>query len=214
MPRTPREDQQDDNEFLVDLLLESTMSITEIAKELDVKVNELNKRINRLGLSWAKERHKKMSRGQTALTSIVKKLLPGENILNEFHIGDKLKLDVYCPKYQIAFEYHGRQHFFYTQRFFDSRYEFEQAQKRDMKKIEICKQMGITLVVFRYNDTLTEQAVYDRIIDALRSSEAPVKPPARKSVKDSDFYLKVKKHNSEKRKEVYRKMKAKKKNGN
>jgi len=214
VPKSSREDQQDDNEFLVDLLLESTMSLTDIAKELGINVNELNKRINRLGLSWAKEKHKKMSRGQTALTSIVKKLLPGENVINEFHIGDKLKLDVYCPKYQIALEYHCRQHFFYTQRFFDSKYEFEEAQKRDLKKIEMCKDMGITLVIFRYNDTLTEQAVYDRILDALRSSNAPVKKPARKSLKDNDFYLKAKKRNSEKRKEQYRKMKAKKKNGN
>jgi hypothetical protein len=97
MPKKFKEDHQDDDEFLTDLLLESSMSLTQIAQELSITVNELNKRINRLGLSWAKDRHKKMSRGQAALTMIMQKLLPGEKIINEFHIGEKLKLDVYCP---------------------------------------------------------------------------------------------------------------------
>lgn len=213
MPKSFKEDHQDDDEFLTDLLLESSLSLTDIAKELGININQLNKAINRLGLSWAKERHKKMSRGQAALTLIMKKLLPGENIINEHHIGDKLKLDVYCPSYKLAAEYHGRQHFFYTQRFFDSKYEFEEAQKRDLKKIERCKELGITLIVFRYNDLLTEDSVYDRMLDAIRTSEYKSDKKPKKSVKDSDFYKEAKKRNSDKRKEAYRRMKDKKKNG-
>lgn len=214
MPKSFKEDHQDDDEFLTDLLLESSLSLTDIAKELGININQLNKSINRLGLSWAKERHKKMSRGQAALTLIMKKLLPGEKIINEHHIGDKLKLDVYCPSYKLAAEYHGRQHFFYTQRFFDSKYEFEEAQKRDIKKIERCKELGITLIVFRYNDLLTEDSVYDRMLDAIRTSEYKPDKKPKKSVKESDFYKEAKKKNSDRRKEAYRRMKDKKKNGN
>lgn len=204
---------QDDDEFLTDLLFESTLSLTDIAKELEISLAQLNKRINQLGLSWIKERHKKMSRGQTALTLVMKKLIPGEKIINEHHLGDRLKLDVFCPKYNLAAEYHGRQHFYYTQRFFESKYEFEEAQKRDQKKIDKCKEQGIALVVFRYNDKLTEQSVYDRLIEAIRNSDPVELTPSKKnSIKDNEAYIAAKKRNSDNRKAYYKKMKDKKKN--
>jgi len=165
---------EDDLEFLRDLLLETSLSISDIAKELGWSVATVNKKINNLGLTWLKNSRKKMSRGQTALTLAMQKLLPGEKVINEFHIGDKLKLDVYCQKYAIAAEYHGRQHFYYTSRFFDSKYDFEEAIKRDQKKAQWCKDNGIALIVFRYNDSLTEQAVFDRLLEAIRTS--PYKP--------------------------------------
>lgn len=206
------EHHQDDDEFLTDLLFESKMSLTEISKELNCTVNQLNKRINQLGLSWLKEKNKKMSRGQTALTLVMKKLLPGEEIINEFHIGERLKLDVYCPRYKLAAEYHGRQHFFYTQRFFDSKYDFEEAQKRDDRKIELCKQQGIALVIFRYNDQLTEESVYDRMMYAIRTSESIEVEKKKLSIKNNPAYIQAKKRNAEAKKAYYKKMKEQKKN--
>jgi len=197
----------DDLDFLTDLLFESNMSLSSIATELNTSVSEVNKMINSLGLSWLKNSRKKMSRGQTALTSIMKKLLPGEEIVNEFHIGNKMKLDVYCPRFSLAAEYHGRQHFYYTSRFFDSKYDFEQAQKRDEIKAQYCKDNGIALVVFRYCDSLTEKSVYDRMLDAIRSTPIKSEKKDHKSITSSDYYQKMKKVNSERRKQYYRKMK-------
>ena len=214
MPRKNWDESLDDNEFLIDLLFETKMSLSQIAKEVDMSINDLNKRINSLGLSWIKEHHKKMSRGQAALTAIMQKLLPGEKIVNEFHIGERFKLDVFCPKYNLAAEYHGRQHFYYTQRFFESKYEFEEAQKRDERKMELCQQNGIALIVFRYNDLLTEQSVYDRMLDAIRNSKVEPTATKKQSIKDNPFYIKAKKENAEKRKQYYKKMKDnKKRNG-
>ena len=135
--------EEDDVQFLVDLLLETNLSISAISRQLNGSVNEVNKKINQLGLSWLKESRKKMSRGQTALTQIMQKILPGEEIINEYHIDDRLRFDVYCPSYKLAAEYHGRQHFFYTSRFFESKYEFEEAQKRDEKKVQSAKIMAL-----------------------------------------------------------------------
>ena len=172
---------------------------------------ELNKRIKQLGLSWIKEKNKKMSRGQTALTLVMKKLLPGEEIVNEHHLGDKLRLDVYCPKYNLAAEYHGRQHFFYTQRFFDTIYEFEEAQKRDVKKMQMCKDLGIALIVFRYNDNLSEESVYDRMLQAIKNAPDMPARVEKRTLKNNQFYLEAKKKNSESRKDYYKKMKEKRK---
>lgn len=206
--------EDDDVEFLVDLLFDTNMSVSEIARELEVDVAEVNKKINALGLNWLKTSRRKMSRGQTALTLMLKKLIPGEEIVNEFHIGDKMKLDIYCPAYNLAIEFHGRQHFYYTGRFFDSKYEFEEAQKRDLKKAEWCKENGIALVVFRYNDSLTEKNVSDRILEAIRNSAYVPKTSAKKkSVTSSSYYQEMKKRNSDYRKSLYKKMKDSKGNG-
>jgi hypothetical protein len=202
--------EDDDIEFLVDLLFDTNYSVSQIAKELDVPIAEVNKKINYLGLSWLKDSKKKMSRGQTALTMIMKKLLPGEEIVNEFHIGDKLKLDVYCPSYEIAAEYHGRQHFYYTSRFFDSKYEFEEAQKRDEIKAQWCKDNGIALIVFRYNDSLTEASVYNRMLEAIRNNTSTKKVESKVSVTTSEYYQSMKKKNSEYKKNLYRKLKGSK----
>jgi len=205
--------EEDDIEFLTDLLVDTNMSIAQIAKELDISVSDVNKKINQLGLNWLKNSRRKMSRGQTALTAIMKKLLPGEEIVNEYHIGDKLKLDVFCASYKIAAEYHGRQHFYYTSRFFESKYEFLEAQKRDIKKAEYCRQNGIALVVFRYNDSLTEDSVYDRILEAIRASEhVSSSINNKKSITQNPYYLQAKKRNSEYKKNLYQKIKGKKVN--
>lgn len=203
---------QDDIDFLKDLLLETSLSISQIAKELGWTIPQVNKKINSIGLTWLKDSRKKMSRGQTALTTALQKLLPGEKIINEYHIGDKLKLDVYCPKYAIAAEYHGRQHYYYTSRFFDSKYDFDEAVKRDQKKEQWCKDNGIALIVFRYNDSLTEQAVFDRLLEAIRSN--PYKPNEKKKSNrtSSEVYRSIKKKNSEYKKNIYRSMKEKRKN--
>jgi len=199
--------EQDDLDFLTDLLFETDMSISQIAREMDVSIGEVNKKINQLGLNWLKNSKKKMSRGQTALTMIMKKLLPGEEIVNEYHIGNKMKLDVYCPRFKLAAEYHGRQHCYYTSRFFESKYEFEEAQKRDEEKAKYCKDNGIALIVFRYNDLLTEKIVYDRMLDAIRSTPLSAANKGNKSITSSSYYQEQKKRNSEYRKKIYRKLK-------
>lgn len=200
---------EDDLEFLRDLLLETSLSISDIAKELGWSVATVNKKINNLGLTWLKNSRKKMSRGQTALTLAMQKLLPGEKVINEFHIGDKLKLDVYCEKYAIAAEYHGRQHFYYTSRFFDSKYDFEEAIKRDQKKAQWCKDNGIALIVFRYNDSLTEQAVFDRLVEAIRTSPYKPKEKNKNDFTSSEIYRSIKKKNSDYKKKLYRSIKEK-----
>ena len=201
--------EEDDVNFLIDLLFDSNLSISEIAKELEITPSELNKKINSLGLNWLKTSRRKMSRGQTALTLLLKKLIPGEKIVNEYHIGDKLRLDIYCPAYKLAIEFHGRQHFFYTGRFFESKYEFEEAQKRDIKKAEWCKENGITLVVFRYNDSLNESDVCDRLLEAIRDSDRFESKSSKKSIASNSYYQAMKKQNSEYKKSLYRKYKGK-----
>jgi hypothetical protein len=214
MKKDSWEENIDNTEYMVDLLFETSLSVSQIAKEVGWPVTKVNQKINQLGLSWLKESRKKVSRGQTALTNIMKKLLPSEKIVNEFYIEDKMRLDVYCPSYKLAAEYHGRQHFYYTSKFYESKYEFEEAQKRDQRKVDICKERGIALIVIRYNDELTEQSVYDRMLLAIRESPFVKEEKIKNNLYSSDFYIESKKRLSEQRKKNYRAMKDRKKNDN
>ncbi len=210
---SPHKD-NDDTEYMVDLLMETSMSLTEIAKELGWTINALNKKINQLGLNWIKTRHKKMSSGQAALTDLMQKLLPNESIVSEHHIGDRLKLDIYCPKYKIAAEYHGRQHFYYTGRFFNSKEDFEEAVERDEKKATLCQEQGIALLVFRYNDKLTEEAVFSRILEAIKNyvpSEEKTNKHNNK-ISESKFYQDAQKRYNTIQRKRYKELKEK--NGN
>lgn len=202
---------KDDIQFMIDLLMDSHLSLSQISKELNWSVNYLNKQINRHGLNWIKKKKKKMSRGHSSLYDILRKLIPNEEIINEYHIGNKLKLDIYCPKYNVALEYHGRQHFYYTGRFHASKDDFIQSQKRDLQKLDMCIEKGISLIVFRYDDKLTEQVVFERILQELRSSGLKVDSIKKKKKKltESPSYIKAKKANSDRRKKIYTELKRK-----
>ena len=171
-----------EDDRLTDLVFDTNLSIREMAQDLGRTELEVTKEIRSLGLSWVRRSKGHVSRGQAALTYIMRKLLPGEKIVTEEHIGERLRLDVYCPKYKLAAEYHGRQHFFYTEHFHGDKQGFYDSQARDERKAELCRELGIVLVVFRYDDQLTEDCVYERLLDGLRSS-----PPATKEVKQGSF---------------------------
>jgi len=178
---------------LVELLLDSRLQLREIATEVGISERVACQRIKMLGLDWIWSRSKNMSRGSTALTQVLKKLIPGEQIVNEFHIGERLKLDIYCPKYKLAVEFHGRQHFDHVPFYHDSYEEFKRAQERDDRKAEMCKEQGITLVVFRYNDNLNEDIVYDRLLAAMQTCDAAVvESKPKRSSKDSPLYEQLK----------------------
>lgn len=209
------------NYALLDLLLSTNMSIADIAKEQGVSQSEIRKRIKELGLTWIQRKNRKMSRGQDALTQIIKKLIPNEEVVNEYHIGEQLRLDVYVPKYKLGAEYHGRQHFEHVTRFHETIDDFERAQKRDERKVELCKEQGISLVVFRYNDQLTEDYVFDRILSALNADGHVItKRPKNKiklqtkntlSKKDNPYYDQMKERRKEQAKEMRRKIKEQRK---
>jgi predicted nucleotide-binding protein (sugar kinase/HSP70/actin superfamily) len=74
--------------------------------------------------------------------------------------------------------------------------------------------MGIALIIFRYNDMLTEQAVYDRLLDAIRNSPFKKEEKQKNSFYSSKAYLDSKKRRSELRKKAYRELKQQRKNNN
>lgn len=154
---------------LADYLFSSNLTKTQIAKEMDVSLKELNEKLKCYDLEWVTSRSKKMSRGQSAIMQVLQKVLPNERIILEEHLGERLFLDIYIPSYDIGIEYHGRQHYQWTPFFHPTEADFRLAQRRDVRKEELCREKGISLIAFRYNDHLSEESIFARLLEAIRS---------------------------------------------
>lgn len=196
--------------ILKDLLFETNLSVAAIGEQIGYNRAQTVQRINQLGLDWVRRKDRKLSRGHGALTEIFKQLLPNETIINEHHIGERLMLDIYCDSYKLAAEYHGRQHFFYSNLFHNDINDFKAQQKRDERKAELCKELGIALVVFRYNDVMTTDIVYGRILEAIKvTPKTKMLKPSR--YKGNLYYEASKQKQRDRRKQQYREYKDRRK---
>lgn len=198
---------EQDDDLLTDLLIDTNLSVREIAKELGREQVDVTKRIRDLGLSWIRRKKGYISRGQGALMDIMQELLPGEDVVAEEPIGKRLRLDVYCPTYKLAAEYHGRQHFQFVPHFHGDKEGFLASQARDEEKIQICKDLGIALVIFRYCDRLTKETVFERMLEALRSTPY-IEEEKQSKYKGNPYYEAMKRRNREYQKKRYQQMKA------
>ena len=60
-----------------------------------------------------------------------------------------MEIDIYIPKYSIAFEYQGEHHFGIPNFLKDEKL-IEITKIKDEKKIELCKKLGITLITIPF----------------------------------------------------------------
>ncbi|MFB3168483.1 recombinase family protein [Neobacillus sp. 179-C4.2 HS] len=63
------------------------------------------------------------------------------------------ELDGYNKELSLAFEHQGRQHYEYVERFFSSVEEFNELQKRDKEKRDLCKEKKISLIEIPYYES-------------------------------------------------------------
>ena len=66
--------------------------------------------------------------------------------------GERLQLDGYNKGLKLAFEYNGQQHYKYTPVFHRTIKRFEEQKTRDKKKLDLCKKIGIELIVIPYTE--------------------------------------------------------------
>lgn len=202
-----------EDEVLTDLLFETNKPRREIAKELGWTEKRVSQRIAELELQWVKRSNRKLSRGQASLLHLMQKLLPNEEVIVEHPIGERLRLDVYCPRLKIAAEYHGRQHFEYVEHFHGNLAGFRESQERDDRKVELCLEQGIALISFRYNDDLSEDTVFDRLMLSLAATPTvkEPEPEAQSRYKGNPYYEAQMQRQREWRRKQYREMKQRKK---
>ncbi|MFP3414319.1 hypothetical protein SB773_22455 [Bacillus sp. SIMBA_074] len=94
-----------------------------------------------------------------------------------------LELDGYNEELNIAFEYHGIQHYKFDPFFFKTIEDFDKRQAVDLYKEEICRQKGIKLVIVPYNCYTTDESLVEYVFNCLEELKIPVQV----SLKDIPF---------------------------
>jgi len=80
--------------------------------------------------------------------------------------GHRLELDGYCEGLGLAFEYQGIQHSKHSEFFHSSVKDFENQQRNDAKKAELCKDKGITLMEIRPDKpNVSNEIIYTLIME-------------------------------------------------
>lgn len=108
-----------------------------------------------------------MSKGSEQLKSLVLELYGDVRIDPEYVVGENLRLDFYLPNYKLGLEYHGRQHREFVEHFHKDAGGFQDSQKRDRRKLELCAMAGISVAVFWDHEKLSLELVKERIQEAL-----------------------------------------------
>jgi len=78
-------------------------------------------------------------------TTPLRQILP--NFKGNMHFDGFSKISINKKTINLAFEYNGRQHYEFPNHFDSTYQKFLKRQKRDIKKIEICKQNNIILII-------------------------------------------------------------------
>ena len=100
---------------------------------------------------------------ETQMFRLLQEIFNTDSIMNGYYSwlespkGEAMQLDWFCPKYSVAFEYNGRQHYEYSTYFHKSKKAFKYLQECDKLKHEICKDKGVVLVPIRYDKSLTKR---------------------------------------------------------
>ena len=108
-------------------------------------------------------------KSQTKLYEKLKNSFPNEEIL--FEVGnntvswlDGQRFDIYFPKYNIAIEYNGEQHYIPVEHF-GGQLEFENIQNRDGLKRQKCKENNCFLFEVKYNYTEED---YNKLLNNIK----------------------------------------------
>ena len=128
----------------------------EIAEEMSERDAENHVRdligVPRIGEGWINE---------TALYNLITHVvLPDCRVVREASpewLGNQ-RLDIFIPELRLAVEYHGEQHF-KPVALFGGEEGLLKTRQRDQRKRKLCRQNGVHLVVFKYDEDLTEQHV-------------------------------------------------------
>ena len=94
---------------------------------------------------------------------ILKKIIKSPMIKHDRKVLNGLELDSYFPELKLAFEYNGEQHYEWIKFFHKTKEEFEAQKYRDKCTKKICKLLGITLIIIKYKEDLSEQLVLSKL---------------------------------------------------
>lgn len=82
----------------------------------------------------------------------INRVYPHYKIKPEYHLGQRLFLDIYIPTLSVGIEVNGIQHYEFVPFFHGHESKFEEYKFLDRKKALACMEQGIGLFVIRYDE--------------------------------------------------------------
>jgi hypothetical protein len=97
---------------------------------------------------------------ETLLSQLVCRVLPDREVVRHYRPEwlKGLELDIWVPELSLGVEYQGQQHFHAIEAW-GGKAALARLRKNDAKKLELCRQAGITLLTVDYTEPLTEEHV-------------------------------------------------------
>ena len=119
-----------------------------------------NQRRKLLGLPLIGENYK----AEHEMKLYLNKIIPNDDYKDNrrYEWLNGMELDRYYPMLNLAFEYHGEQHF-RDIKFF--KINLEEIQKRDELKRELCRKNGVVLIEIPYFEKISEQLILSKLKD-------------------------------------------------
>lgn len=101
---------------------------------------------------------------ETTLYKICCMLFEECNIIREYSPPwlNKKRIDIFISEYNLGIEYQGEQHFRAIEHF-GGEEGLAKTQTRDKEKAKLCRENGVTLVYFNFDEELTEQMVLKKL---------------------------------------------------
>lgn len=109
-------------------------------------------------------------KSEIKLTKILESHFGAKNVVTSYRPlwaesvkGSLLEYDIYVPSKNLLIEYNGRQHYHYTRIFHRSKAAFRAQRRRDRRKERLAKKNGFKFIVFRYDEPMFEDYIFDKI---------------------------------------------------
>ncbi|MDX2093059.1 MAG: hypothetical protein SFX73_34775 [Kofleriaceae bacterium] len=108
---------------------------------------------------------------ETVLFRVVEALVAPREVIHHYRGKELegLELDVWIPELKVGIEYQGEQHYAAIKHWGGDE-GLAKRQSNDRRKRALCKRLGFTLIEFRFDEELTEAAVFSRLKRHLPSS--------------------------------------------
>jgi hypothetical protein len=168
----------------IQALVDAGFTVADIALYNKWSVSKVRYWLKKYGLKATKE---KGSIGAKAFKVFLQHTFPAFPIEEEYHIGNRLRLDFYIPGLYTAFEVDGSPHDETVGLFHGGEDGFEEAKSRDKMKDKWCEENNILLirVTAKHAVTVTlDPKTRSELADKIRDKIAETKPTGPKIVEE------------------------------
>jgi len=152
------------------------LSLNELSKILHRHYLKVQEKLREKDLVFQKQKiQTRLSKNSALLRGYIKKHCGAFQLKEDYRFAGSnyaYRLDYYIPQFRLAFEYDGEQHDKFIEAWHGDAKGLAEGQRRDRQKDKLCAKMGITLIRFSWQESLTEKLFKQKLDDVLKEKYA------------------------------------------